>query len=301
MKYNFKRFMFSITAVSILLASGILFAAGQTSESFKMKVGKFEIIALLDSEIEMNASLVKNGDPAIIKQYMPAGKASCSINAFVVKTGKLNILIDSGMGESKFGNGKLLKNLKKADINPEDIDIILITHGHFDHVGGLVKDGKPVFSKAKLMFSKKEITTFDDKAISKLPADVKGYYEPANAALKAYKGRIETFTPGSKIAEGVSSVEMYGHTPGNVGFLFESSGETFFMLGDLLHIAPLQFPHPEISLVYDTDTVKSARMRSKILNWASSKKFIVAGSHIQFPGIGMVKKEKTGFSFSPVK
>jgi glyoxylase-like metal-dependent hydrolase (beta-lactamase superfamily II) len=267
---------------------------------FKTKVGNIEVIALFDASIEMNAGLIKNGDPEVLKKYMPGGTLVCSINAYVIKTGEHTILIDAGCGKNTFRQGYMIENMRKAGIEPENIDAVLITHAHFDHVGGLVNEGKAVFRKAKLFYSKAEGATFDDKALAALPADIKGYYEPANRMMKAYKGRIESFDPGKTIFDGIKSVNISGHTPGHTGYLIESNGERLFIFGDLLHIAQVQFSYPDFSLVYDSDIVKSASIRKSILGWLSDEKIPAAGIHIQFPGIGYVEKKSEGFTFTPI-
>ncbi len=268
---------------------------------YSLKIGKIEVIALQDASVEMNSGLVKNGDPAVVKKFMPDGKLPASVNVFLVKTGVHKILVDAGIGNGNAGKGMLIESLKLCGLNPEDIDIIFITHAHFDHVGGLVKDGKPVFTKAKLLFSKPEMATFSDEALRKLPAEVKGFYETANAAMKIYGKEVNTFKVGDTIAEGVKSFDISGHTPGHAGLMIESEGQKCLLFGDLLHISDLQFSNPDYSLVYDTDGVKAARTRNRILDMAASEKIHVAGVHITFPGMGSVVKSGNGYSFLPVK
>ena len=297
-----KRFRNSIfVCLFIVLVSLISCTDGAKPSFYNVKIGKIEVIALQDTEVEMNSGLVKNGDPAVVKKIMPDGKLPASVNVFLVKTGSHKILIDAGIGDGNAGKGKLIDSLKLYGLNPEDIDIICITHAHFDHVGGLVKDGKPVFTKAKLLFSKPEMATFSDEALKKLPADVKGFYETANAAMKIYGKRVDTFKVGDTIAEGVKSVDLSGHTPGHTGLMIESEGQRCLLFGDLLHISDLQFPNPGYSLVYDTDAIKAARTRNRILEMAATEKIPVAGAHIKYPGMGSVSKSGNGYSLTPVK
>lgn len=297
-----KRFRNSILVCLFVFVSLLISCTDAAKPSFySVKIGKIEVIALQDAAVEMNSGLVKNGDPAVVKKIMPDGKLPASVNVFLVKTGSHKILVDAGIGNGNAGNGMLIESLKMCGLNPEDIDMILITHAHFDHVGGLVKDGKPVFTKAKLLFPKSEMASFSDESLKKLPADVKGFYEPANAAMKIYGKKGDTFKAGDTIAEGVKAVDLSGHTPGHAGFMIESEGKKCLLLGDLLHIMDLQFPYPDYSLVYDTDAAKAARTRNRILEMAAAEKIPVAGVHIKFPGIGSVVKSGNGYSFTAVK
>jgi glyoxylase-like metal-dependent hydrolase (beta-lactamase superfamily II) len=266
-----------------------------------MALGNFEIVALQDGSIEMDAALFKNGDPDILKKYMPEGKLAASVNAYLVKTKTANILIDAGSGNSKLFKGNLLEKMDKAGIGPEDIDMVLITHAHFDHVAGLTRNGGAAFPKAKILFAEEEMATFTDTALQKLPADISVYYEPANRVLKIYKGRVKAFKVGATITEGIASVDLSGHTPGQVGYLLESGGEKLLVVADLIHVAAVQFPHPEYSLVYDADVKQAVERRRQVLNRVATEKWLIAGMHIPFPGIGSVVKNGTGFDFVPIK
>jgi metal-dependent hydrolase (beta-lactamase superfamily II) len=140
--------LFSMVMFFVVVA-GTVFGENVPANTFSMKLGKFEVVALHDTDMEMDAALFKNADPEVLKKYMPDGKISASANAYVVKTGKKTVLIDSGNGDGIFGKGQMLEHMLQAGINPKDIDIILITHAHSDHVGGLVKDGKAAFPKER--------------------------------------------------------------------------------------------------------------------------------------------------------
>lgn len=266
-----------------------------------MALGNFEIVALQDGSIEMDATLFKNGDPDILKKYMPEGKLAASVNAYLVKTETANILIDAGSGDSDLLKGNLLEMIGKAGIAPEDIAMVLITHAHFDHVAGLTRNGRAVFPKAKILFTEEEMATVTDEALEKLPADISVYFESANRVLKIYKDRVNTFKVGTAIAEGITSVDLSGHTPGQAGYLLESDGEKLLIIADLLHVAAVQFPHPEYSLIYDADVKQAVHRRRHVLNRAATEKWLIAGMHIPFPGIGSVVKSGKGFNFVPVK
>jgi len=292
----------SFSVIAFLFISGILSCSDAVKpDVYSVKVGKVDVLSLQDAAFDMKAELVKNGDPDEIKRLMPEGKLPASVNVFIIKTGSKNILVDTGIGNGKAGKGMMLESMKKAELSPEDISVVFITHAHFDHVGGLVNDGKPVFINAKLIFSNKEADAISDAAIKKLPADVKSYFEPANVAYKIYGKNTGTVKAGDMISDGVKVVELSGHTSGHAGLLIESQNEKLLMFGDLLHITGVQFQHPDYSLVYDSDIKKAAERRNKTLDMAVSEKMFVAGVHIKFPGIGRVSKSGTGYTFLPVE
>lgn len=264
-------------------------------ETREIKIGNIPVISIMDTFFEMNSGLLVNGNPDTLSKYMPGGKSLSSVNAFVVETKKHSILIDAGMG------AHLLGNLESIGKSPKNIDIVLLTHGHGDHVSGLIKDGKPVFPNAKVLFSEKEKPLYEDKAIASTPDQYKPFMKAANEVLKVYGNKVGVFAFGDTITDGIIAVDLSGHTPGHTGFLISSNGQTLFIAGDFLHVAPVQFPHPEYSLVYDADPDMAAVKRKYVLDRCVKEKILVAGMHIQFPGVGAVETGTVGYVFKPIK
>jgi glyoxylase-like metal-dependent hydrolase (beta-lactamase superfamily II) len=268
---------------------------GNSKETFELKVGDISVTTVMDTFFDMPSTLIKNGNKDTLKNYMPDGKTRSSVNIYIVKTGKQTVLVDAGNG------AHMLTNLKSIGITPDNVDLILLTHGHNDHVGGLVKSGKAVFQKAKVLFSEKEKVLYEDTSIEALPDEYKPHFKGANQVLKIYGDRVKTFNFGDTVASGVVSVDISGHTAGHSGFLVVSNGQKLLIAGDFLHIVPVQFPHPEYSLIYDRDPEAAAAKRKKILEQVSIEKILVAGMHIPFPGIGQVASGTVGYVFTPVK
>jgi len=147
--------LFCFTVLSLLVIS---FSHSASNDTFEFKVGNVSVTAIADSTVEMQSELIKNANAEELIKYMPEGKKKASVNVFLVKTGKQIILIDAGMGDG----GKLISVMKKLGITPDMVNLILITHGHFDHVAGLIKNGKAVFPNAEIMISKEEKPVYED-------------------------------------------------------------------------------------------------------------------------------------------
>jgi glyoxylase-like metal-dependent hydrolase (beta-lactamase superfamily II) len=288
--------------LKILISTAVFFVMFTQSGSYagscethEMKIGDIPVISIMDTFFEMNSSLLVNGNPDTLSKYMPDGKSLSPVNAFVVETKKHSILIDAGIG------AHLLGNLASIGKSPKNIDMILLTHGHYDHVSGLIKDGKPVFPNAKVLFSEKEKPLYEDKAIASTPDQYKPFMKAANEVLKVYGNKVGVFAFGDTITDGVIAVDLSGHTPGHSGFLISSNGQQLLIAGDFLHVAPVQFPHPEYSMVYDADPNMAAVKRKYILERCLKEKIPVAGMHIQFPGVGNVEAGAVGYVFKPIK
>jgi len=267
--------------------------AGEGDGIYSFKVGDYEVYILVESERDGNTSILVGADEAVIKRYIPAEGFKHTANAVLIKAPKQNILIDTGTGMG----GIIIEKIKKLGVQPENVDAVLITHLHGDHFGSLQKNGAAVFTKAKIYLSAKELDYFTKTNVN----------QGAKAALAPYGTKVSTFEPGElgknlkEILPGISPIAAYGHTPGHTIFLVENKKDKLLIIGDLLHIALVQFPLPEISASYDMDQKGAATVRRQVLDYASKNKIPVAGMHIVYPGEGDVSVDGNGFKFSPNK
>jgi len=267
--------------------------AGEGDGIYSLKVGDYEVYILVESERDGNTSILVGADEAVIKRYIPAEGFKHTANAVLIKAPKQNILIDTGTGMG----GIIIEKIKKLGVQPENVDAVLITHLHGDHFGSLQKDGAAVFTKAKVYLSAKELEYFTKTNVN----------QGAKAALTPYGSKVSTFEPGElgkkvkEILPGISPFAAYGHTPGHTIFLVENKKDKLLIIGDLLHIALVQFPLPEISASYDMDQKGAATVRRQVLDYAAKNKIPVAGMHIVYPGEGDVSVDGNGFKFSPNK
>jgi len=263
--------------------------AAETDGIFFYKVGKIEVSMLVETQREGNAGILVGVNEAFLKQYVPASGFMQSTNTFLIKTPKNTILVDTGFG------GAVFEKMKKLGVEPDKIDAVLLTHLHGDHIGGLQKDGKALFAKAKVCLSLKERDFFTKTQVN----------AGAVAALAPYGARVVTFEPGefgSKLKEllpGITPIATYGHTPGHTAYLVEDGKEKLLIAGDFLHVALVQFPAPDISATYDVDPKAAAASRRQIMDYAAKNKVPVAGMHMVYPAIGMVEADGTGYRFVP--
>jgi glyoxylase-like metal-dependent hydrolase (beta-lactamase superfamily II) len=198
-------------------------------------------------------------------------------------------LIDTGFGRNLFDN------LQSLGISAEKVDIILLTHMHGDHIGGLIKDGKVMFPNAELYLPQPE----HDYWVGNVDRGAQ-----AQSIITSYKNKLHLFVPSEtaidakEIISGVKAIAAYGHTPGHTGYLFESAGSSIFIWGDLTHAMAVQMPHPEVAITYDTDPKQAIASRKKLLDYVAKNKIPIAGMHIAFPSIGDIKAEGKGYIFT---
>jgi len=291
-----------LTAGVLMCAFAEVSFAQLKNEPKMYKVGKAVVWAIADSTGERDTSTFSSfADEKTLKEYMPTGKVPTAIMCFLIKTGNEIILIDTGMGSPSGDRAsRLMPALSKIGIKPEQINLILITHMHIDHIGGLIWNDKPAFPNAKIKIGRIERDFWiDDKSIEKFPARKAGF-DLAKRVVNMYGNAVGVFEFGDTVAPGITAMDARGHTPGQTAFMLESDGQKLLFIGDLLHAAALQFPRPDISGNYDMNPKESVESREKFLAMAANDKLTIAGAHLPFPAVGKVEKNgKGGYKFNP--
>lgn len=242
-----------------------------------------EITSLTETVVKDRdvSSLLIGATEAQISEFMPNAKTQHQILAFFVKAGENEILFDTGLKGGNITN-ELVKNGK----NPDDIKIILLTHLHPDHFGGLVTgENKAAFKNAEIYISKPEYKYWLE--------DLKD--ENIINAMKLYEGHLHLFDFGDEVVEGVKAIDTIGHTPGHTSFLIQAGNEKLLIVGDIMHFIDIQLPVPDVAVRYDVDPEKAIQSRKFILDYASQKEIPIAGMHIKVPGIIRVKKSGSGY------
>lgn len=226
-----------------------------------------------------------------------------AVNAFLLHMADRLVLVDSGCG-STFGAdlGLLSGNLAAVGISPEDIDTILMTHLHPDHVGGLTDaSAGAVFPNAELIVHADEQAYWSDPKVLASATDEQDrqWIQLTLAALTAYRGRTRLVTRG-EVLPGITAVPAPGHTPGHTGWLIASGGETLLIWGDLVHLQGIQFMYPDAGMSrVDVDSALAAITRRRIMDMAAADHLRVAGMHLDFPSFGHLARDGAHFAFVP--
>lgn len=258
-------------------------------------VGDLTIIAVSDGYLHASFDFLANIDPAdAFRMQESAGikdHTSIHINCYLVRGGGRTILIDAGAGGFKQWGGRLTANLLVAGIHPSQIDAILLTHAHPDHVGGLMDaSGAAVFPNAELVAHHREVAFWqDDGNLSRAPERARGNFLVARQAFEGYRDRLRTFDAG-EVFPGMTAVPLPGHTAGHTGYRLESGGQNLLVWGDIVHFPEIQIPRPDVSIAFDQDVHLAAETRTRLLDLANSERLLIGGMHLSKPGFAQVER-----------
>ena len=270
--------------LAIFLAAPVF--AADNSAIFVKRLGGMEIVALLDAGGVKDGStnILIDADKNDLERAAKPGALKTSINAFVVKIEGKTVLFDTGMPAKVTGG--ILPALKKAGLRPADIDAVVITHFHFDHVGGLLdENGKPIYPNAELYVPRVEVDKWSD---------------PGTSFLLAYNVRTNAFEWNREILPGITALAAVGHTPGHTIFRLEAGAGRLMIIGDLIHLPGVQLANPDLAVTYDSDPAQAVASRKRVFDTVADEMLPVASMHIPFPGMGMLMKDGDGYEFSPL-
>ena len=240
--------------------------------------------------------------------YQPeSGRLIASIHSWLLRTGKHTILVDACSGNHKprpgmprfdMLNSKYLDRLREAGVEPEEIDYVMCTHLHVDHVGWNTKleNGKwvPTFPKARYVFAKGE---YDYWAGQHEKAEVPPFGDSVLPVVAAKKAEIvgHDFT----IGDHVKILPTPGHTPGHVAFTFGRGKDDAVFSGDLMH-TPLQTHYPELSAKFDVDPAQAATTRKSFLERYCDTDTLCCTAHFPSPSAGKIRRSDLGFTCEAV-
>lgn len=312
---------FARSTIAIALATGLWAgaASAQTPPAptmakaqagyLRMMLGDAEVTALSDGTVVLESSILTGAKPEhvadLLKQAHQTGPLHTSVNAFLVKVGDKLVLVDAGAG-SFFGPSlnKLQASMKAAGYTPDQVTDILITHLHADHVGGLVSGEAIQFPNAVVHADKAELDYWLDTAKAQAaPKEAQGFFQMAQAALTPYvkAGKVKPFEGATEMVPGIRTQPTHGHTPGHSFYVLESKGQKMVFWGDLMHFEEVQFPEPAITVAFDTDSKAAKAQRLAAFADAAKQGYLVAPSHVTFPGIGHLRKQGAGYVWLPVR
>ena len=285
-------------------------------EVCRLRLGQFEIVSILDGAIvrstlrERFASNASDDDVAAlaVAHKLDAGRFQHPFVMTLIDTGRELILFDTGCGELKKGigigdfssalpDGQLAGLLAAAGYQPGDVDTVVLTHGHPDHVGGLMLDGRPAYPNARYIMGAAELDFW-----------VKGDVRPARKIHREvfmklaypFAERARLIGPGDDVASGIRALDAAGHSPGQLAFHVESEGQRLLLWADVAIHYAVSLARPDWQADVDDDKAQAVVARKRILDMVATERIWAAGAHMPFPSVGWVERSGSGYRWVPV-
>ncbi|MBU1324326.1 MAG: MBL fold metallo-hydrolase [Alphaproteobacteria bacterium] len=261
------------------------------------KVGTLDVIALRDGGMtgvpNDNTVLAVDRTPQEVAAVLtaaglPGDSFDLSIQPLLVRDGDAVVLIDAGAGAAMgAAAGKLPASLRAAGVEPGQVTDVLISHGHGDHVGGLVDaNGALTFPNATIRMTEAEWAA--------LKADAS-----MAAVVTAITPKVETFAANAQVTPSIKAYAIDGHTPGHTGYEIVSGGERLLYIGDMAHHHVISVQRPDWTIQFDGNADLAEASRKAVFGRAADGNLRVYAVHFPFPGVGRVRREGETFVWVP--
>lgn len=272
-----------------------------------LQLGDFAVTTILDGMRGMekpNETFGTDQTPEAVGELLatenlPADRFVNMFTPTLVKTGSDLVLFDTGLGEAGRANGMglLSERMQAAGYKPEDVTVVVITHMHGDHIGGLTEGETPVFANARYVAGQAEYDFWT------APDRMSG---PTEGNAKAVAGKVKplaekmTFISGEKeVVPGITSMEAFGHSPGHMIYRLESGGKQLILTADTANHYVLSLRRPDWEVRFDMDKAKAAESRKRVFDMIAADKLPFIGYHMPYPAAGFVEKLDTGYRWIP--
>lgn len=302
-----------MAAGGLLLPEPLLAAAkmkgSQVPGYYRFRLGDFEITVLSDGSYALPTTLLGTNVPreevtAFLKaNFLSPVERISHVNIPLINTGEKLILIDVGGGPNWMPTaGKLTENLKASGYKPEDVDTVVLTHGHPDHIWGLIDEFEegPRFPKANYVIAATEWDFWTtDKAAKSLPDMFQGFAIGAKKHLPPVADITKRIKPGEEVVPGIVTVDTPGHTAGHMSVVVTSKGNSLLVTADTITHQYISFAHPGWWPRTDLDNKMAEASRRKMLEMGASDRMPVLSYHLSFPGVGHIARDGSAYRWVP--
>ncbi|SEP78400.1 MBL fold metallo-hydrolase [Thalassovita taeanensis] len=262
-----------------------------TTRFNRIKLGAFEVTALLAGTrtvpdphkiFGLNASDADFA-AASAAANIPTDKAQFFFTPTVVNTGTELVLFDTGLNAAGITDA-----LAAAGYSPDQIDVVVLTHMHGDHIGGLMNNGSPTFANARYVTGATEFNAWD-----------KTGNDGFNTNVRPLAENMTMIDDGHSPTSGITAIAAFGHTPGHMAYMLDSDGEQLLLGADFANHYVWSLAHPDWEVSFDQDKTTAAATRRRLLSMLAADKTPFIGYHMPFPALGYVETQGDGFQYTP--
>ena len=275
---------------------------------FDAPIGTYRMTSLFDGMGPLQKAMFKPADSAEMDAVLAAAGLSgeampAPITAFLLQSEDRTILIDSGLGDLDMfgpGLGRVSDGLAAMGVAPEDVDLVIVTHAHPDHIGGMVGANGAVFPNAEVAIAQAEIDFWGDAGImAQAPEEAQGLFQLAQGVYSAYGDRLIPITADTEVAPGITMELSPGHTPGHALVHIDGGTRELLMVADTLHSSVVHTALPDTGFGFDTDSPLAASSRRRVFDRAAADNLLIAATHVPFPGIGRFVRSGEAYAYVP--
>ncbi len=271
------------------------------------KLGSFEVVVVKDGAMPSGApgeTFGTDQSPETVgelldRNFLPKDRFVNSFSPVLVNTGSDVVLFDTGLGEGARakGGGRLVEGLASAGYKPKDVSIVVLTHMHGDHIGGLMEGGKPAFPNARYVTGRTEYDFWVDSARVGTPAE--NGHKGVLANVQPLAEKTTFVEDGASVVTGITAEAAFGHSPGHMIYRLESEGRQLLLTADTANHFVLSLQRPDWEVKFDMDKAVAAATRKRVFDMVAADRLAFLGYHMPFPAVGYVEKIDTGYRFVP--
>lgn len=273
----------------------------------RIALGAFEVTTLLDGAAPVpnpqgifgQDQSVEAVESLLADNRLPTDQMEFTFLPTLVNTGAELILFDTGNGQgAQPARGNLVAAMSAAGYSADQVDVVVITHMHPDHIGGMMTDGAPTFPNARYVMGSTEYDFWN--STDRVGTGGERVHTMVRSMLTPMADKTTFIAPGDSVSSGIEAIAAFGHTPGHMAFHIESNGARVVLTADAANHFVLSLQRPDWEVRFDMDKAAAAQTRKNLYGMLAADGVPFVGYHMPYPAMGYVEAAGEGFAYTPV-